>query len=215
VKVFHYSQIERWSEIVKGSWKSGEKPGLGASHRMGHHDDEAFNTCAVFALLEPIPESWTQNPYFKDVWQWLIADIGDLLLEIEVDPETDNVLVVDRGHLEGFLYEDKTGIPERYMHLSRKAAERAMMESKIPLGEFLARKKELQYSLPEVIFPQNVPLDKISVSTTQSSLEVKLSKYNRTWEAELMRRVKGIPELQSWHSNYEASQRATVSKERR
>lgn len=136
MKVFHYTKLEHYQDIVRGSYKSKNKPGLGSSHRMGHKYMEAWETSAVFALLEPSPANWMQNPYFKDIFNYL--DLGPLLLEIETDPKKDNAFVVDRGHVEGFLYEDKTGIPKKYLHPSLSTAERAYMQSKIPLRDYLA-----------------------------------------------------------------------------
>ncbi|OGH10812.1 MAG: hypothetical protein A3B38_03875 [Candidatus Levybacteria bacterium RIFCSPLOWO2_01_FULL_36_13] len=214
--VYHYSQIDKWNEIVRGSYRSSDQPGLGACRRMGHSDQEAWETSAVFALLDPTPKSWTQNSYFKDIWQWLKWDIGDLLLEIAVDLETDNVFVVDRGHVEGFLYQDKTDIPERFLHSTRKLAERKMMESRISLKDFLAKEEELQYALPEVIFPQHVPLDKIRISNTQPSLEEKARTYPEGWFRDLKIRAKQyVPELSSWINNYECREVSSPSKERR
>jgi hypothetical protein len=218
MKVFHYASIEHWQGIVNGSWKSGGEPGLGASYRMGHQDEEAYGTSAVFALLEPLPASWIQNPYFMDIWRWLVGDIGDgVLLEIETDPNRDNVFVVDRAHVEGVLYEDKTRIPERYSHPSILAAERAYMQSKVSLNDYLAGSQELQYSLPEVIFPQNVPFDRLKISDRQPLIEEGLSRYGGDIHEKLIYQINRIPDLRVWYAKYEARQQvegATVGKER-
>jgi len=217
MKVFHYTSIDRLGEIAKGSYKSRNMPGLGATRRMGHQDNEAFNTCPVFALLDPAPKEWVQNPHFSDIWQWLTADIGDLLLEIETDPKKDNVFVVDRAHIEGFLYDDKTGIPGKFLHISRKTAERALMQSKIPLSDFLAREQELQYSLPEVIFTGDVPFNRLSISSRQPLIEAKRAKYGEEWGLEMRGQLRRILEAGLWSLSAEAMRglQIPVSRERR
>lgn len=204
MKVFHYSHLKNWHGIQTGSWKSLNEPGLGASSRMGHEDMEAWNTGAVFALLEPLPDNWVKNKHFEGIWDYFRHDMGPLLLEIDVDPEKDKVFVVDRGHVEGALYEeDKKGIPEKYLHRSTIDGERAYMESKIPLREYLEKATELLYSMPEVIITEHVPLEKIRISEQQPLIEDELRRESGEFRQMLIRDIQRIPELSRWYKQRE------------
>lgn len=198
MKVFHYADHLKWRDIKKGSWRSNYKPGLGAILRLGSDDGEAWDTTAVFALLEPKPECWTSNPYFKNIWNYLRKNIGKLLLEIDIDSVKDsNVFVVDRGHPEGFLYGDKSGIPAKYLHKSRQDAERQYVLGKIPLHEYLEQRQELDFALPEVIITDDVPLEKISIAADQPLLEESL-----VIDPENIFELERIPELKTWCERY-------------
>jgi len=203
MKVFHYTHFKKWPDIKKGSYRSQNKPGLGACGRMGQEDDEAWRTGAICALLEPLPDNWVNNEHFKLTWNYLEHDIGKLLLELDVNPEEDEVFVVDRGHVEGVLHDDKKGIPEKYLHTSIATGERAYMETKIPLKEYLEQEKKLKYSLPEVVITEHFPLEKINISEHQPLLEKKLKDYdydgNKKLKEMLIKEIEEIPELSSWY----------------
>jgi len=198
MKVYHYANHLKWGDIKRGSWLSKNRPGLAAGFSLGRRDIEARNTFAVFALLEPKPVNWTENPYFKKVWDHLKNNIGSLLLEIEVDPEKDsNVYVVDRAHPEGFLYLDKTDIPEKYLHKDLQTAEQAYVLNKIPINNYVGREKEYGLALPEVIIIDHVPFDKLSVSVEQPLLEE-----NLVCNYEMIMQLERIPELNAWCERY-------------
>ncbi|OGY85666.1 MAG: hypothetical protein A2233_05630 [Candidatus Kerfeldbacteria bacterium RIFOXYA2_FULL_38_24] len=204
MKVYHYSHLSNWQNIQRGSWKSDNKPGLGAYRRIGQDDMEACNTKAVFALLEPLPDNWINNEHFKGVWDYFRYDIGTLLLEIEIDPEKDQIFMADRGHVEGVLYyEDKEGIPEKYLHPSRREGERSYMESKIPLKDYLEKAKDLRYSMPEVIITEDVPLEKIRISEQQPLIEDELRKCGEKFRQMLIRDIQSVPELSQWYKQRE------------
>ncbi len=207
MKVYHYSHFDYWRDIKRGSWKSKDKPGLGAHRRMGREDMEAWKTGAVFALLEPLPDNWVKNKDFREIWDYLRNDMGTLLLELDVDPEKDKVFVVDRGHIEGFLYDDKKGIPERYLHSTRKEGERAYMESKVSLKDYLSRAEEFGYSMPEIIISEDVPLERITISEQQPLLEEELKEYGGEYRRRRIRDIREIPELARWYKQYEGKLR--------
>jgi len=204
MKIYHYTRIDKWDDIKRGSWKSREKPGLGASRRLGRTDLEAWETAGVFGLLEPIPPKWTQSEHFKNIWGHLKGNIGELLLEIEVDADKDSdVFVLDRGHVEGFLYEDKKGIPDKYIHDKRGEAERAYMESKIPIKDYLSKQNELDYSLPEIIITKDTPFEKLNISEFQPLVEEELTNRKGEYREELVNKIKSIPELKQWFDLYQ------------
>lgn len=105
--VFHYTHFDNWEGVKNGSWESKNIPGLGANRRVGRADQEACNTTAVFALQEPLPDTWTHNADFIDIWDFFKRQVGRILLEIDINPDRDPVYILDRGHIEGFLYEQK------------------------------------------------------------------------------------------------------------
>lgn len=213
MKVYHYSHLRNWQDIQRGSWKSRNEPGLGASRRMGQDDMEAWKTGAVFALLEPLPDNWVNNQHFKGIWDYFRHDMGTLLLELDIDPEKDQVFVVDRSHVEGALYENKDGIPAEYLHSSKREGERSYMESKIPLKDYLEKAKELGYSMPEVIITENVPLGKIRTSEQQQLIEDELKKYSGEFRQMLIRDIQSIPELYRWYEQREHERELREGKE--
>jgi hypothetical protein len=156
----------------------------------------------VFALLSPLPSSWVNNPHFKGIWNYLKRNIGSLLYEIDTDPEHDQVFVVDRGHVEGYLYRHLLNTPERYCYSDKRSAERQYMLSKTPLKDYLQKQTEFNYSLPDVIFPENVPLDRVSISTQQSLLEEQLGIFKGDVRSSLINQIKQIPELDAWFESY-------------
>lgn len=201
MKVYHYARTEDWNRIKKGSYKSDNLPGLGANKRVGKHDDEAFDTCAVFALLEPLPREWVSNEHFKLTWETLKSDLyGRVLLEIEVD-DTMPVFVIDRGTIEGVLYEDKTGIPGEYLFENRKDAERAYIGNKVPLQEYVKNPEKYKFSLPEVIITAHVPFENIRISEQQPLLEEYLHHYKKSpiLLEEIHNNIRYIPELKAWY----------------
>lgn len=177
MKVYHYSRLDKWEDIENGSWESKNKPGLATNNRMGHADNEAYNCRAVFALLDPLPSTWVYNPHFIQIWSHLKRHVGRLLLEIDIDPKKDPVFVIDRAHVEGHLYKEKEGIPEKYLHGSLAEAEGAYMKSKIALGDYLNNTEGQAYSLPEVIITKQVPLKKIKISEEQPFIDEDLEIY--------------------------------------
>jgi hypothetical protein len=202
MKVYHYARARDWKDIKNGSYKSRGLPGLGASHRVGKEDMDAWNTGAVFCFLDPVPQEWVHNEHFKLTWDAIKHDIGGrILLEINVPDEDANVFVIDRGLAEGVLYKDVRGIPEKYLFPTRKEAESAYLKSKIPLKEYLEKRNEFNFTLPEVIITEHVPFDKIKISEQQPFIESDLEKYKNTpvFMEDIMRDINSIPELAEWY----------------
>lgn len=201
MKVYHYTEIKDWKDIKAGSYRSKNIPGLGANRRVGREDREAWNTGAVFCFLEPVPTDWVHNTHFKLTWDAIKHDIqGRMLLEITVDENTP-AYVIDRGLAEGHLYKEKTDIPKGYLFPTRKDAEAAYIQSKVPLKEFIEKRQDYNFSLPEVIITEDVPLEKVKISEKQPFLEEDLEKYKNTpiFMEDIMRDINSIPELKAWY----------------
>ncbi|KKT69342.1 MAG: hypothetical protein UX09_C0025G0004 [Candidatus Uhrbacteria bacterium GW2011_GWE2_45_35] len=205
MKVYHYAHLRKWQDIQKGSWKTDNRPGLSAGRRVGQRDKEAWKTMAVFAFLEPLPDSWVNNTCFKGVWMDRFrSNIGSLLLELDVDLEGGEIFVVDNGHMEGFIYQKETGIPKKYLHRSNEEAERAYMESKISLKDYLEKAEDLGYSMPEIIILKDVPMERIRISDQQPLIEEDLEKYGEgSFKRDLISDIQRIPELSRWFEKRE------------
>ena len=198
MKVYHYTHIERWPEIKSSLQTEGHKTGLVAHRQLGKVNNEAWNTKAVFALLEPKPQAWVLNPYFKETWRRLLKYTGTLLTEIEVNPQTDtNLFVVDRAHLQGFWTESKNDIPQKYLHPVLLLAENAYIKSKVHLNEYLNRESEFNYCLPEIIITEDIPPERVSICPVQPFVERLLQ--DAHFNLPNYRTILEIPELKELH----------------
>lgn len=211
MKLYHYSKLDDWNYIQDGSDMSDDQPGLGANHRLGL-SDEVKDILAVWAFVDPEPNEWKSNEQFPKAWKTLKANIGKMLLEIEIDDKNDKIgdsaYVVDWGHMEGYLRpttEGETPI-SHYSHKTRRDAELAYLGSKIPLKEFLAKGTDVGYSLPEVIVTEHIPLEKIKISEKQPLLQEYMDDRPlamlREWKTGIARRIQEIPELKKWWEEY-------------
>jgi hypothetical protein len=141
-----------------------------------------------------------------------------------VDPGRDkSVFVLDQAHLRGGDYDPSGHLvegsflpkyPRKYYHTTFQEAERAYMDSKVPLQTYLEKEKQLGYSLPEVIFMEDVPLDRVHVADKQPKLAEELdslppgnetiSIYRRTTNREqMMEAIRHVPGLEEWYRRYE------------
>ncbi|MFA6076793.1 MAG: hypothetical protein WC735_01815 [Candidatus Paceibacterota bacterium] len=202
MKVYHYTSLDNWALIKKGSWKSRDKSGLGAIRRVGQVHEDALDTGAVFALLEPVPKNWTHNTQFPDIWFHLTRDIGRMLLEIQVDESDKNVFVVDRGEIEKFLYKIGSEGGGKEIYNERKIAEGKYIGSKVPIAEYLRHPERYPFVLPEVIFTDDIPIEKISISAEQPLMQELLDKEvgeTGSYRDSVIRQIKEIPELKAWY----------------
>ena len=200
--LYHYSHLKDQIGIQEGSWKSSGKPGLGATLRLGTTYPPARDFSAVFCHLSPLPKSWISNSEFPGIWQHFRSDMGTVLLEIYVDENKDSeIFVVDRGHVEGFLFINKERVPQRYLHQTREEAEKAYFDSRIPLRDYLAKSGEIGFSLPEVVIEHDVPLEQIRISSEQPLLEKNIREGRSV--KELQHVAQDIPALQEWYKTYQ------------
>ena len=202
--IYHYTHSPRWKEIKQDGLQPNRLEGIVRS-------PDFF----AFGLLDPTPDAWTRNKDFPTIWESLKGHIGEILLEIKVDPESDEVYVVDRGHYEGSTGENPN-IPPRYRHSSLEEGTKAYIGSRVPLKDYLRQAEHLQYSLPEIIFGEPISPDRIHVSETQPLLEEDIAlknwirgideppQQNTLKEKEVLarERLKTIPELGPWFETY-------------
>jgi hypothetical protein len=177
-KIFHYTNGKAWkgmqygykdylvpvpnsdeminSEDVRGLYPTGRCIALGNS--LIPYPDKAYESVNR-ALLEPIPDDWIHNDEFQNIWVRLMGDIMRektvILLEVTVNFEDDDVWVLDRGHVEHFLYQNA-----RY---NRKEAFTLFWNSRVPLKFYLTHQNELGFRLPVVVIFSIIPVKRLRV----------------------------------------------------
>lgn len=194
MKIFHYSSLDYWPEIAS-EW-------LRPSHRLWREFSPAFNLGAVFWLLEARPNQWIQNKNFPESWWALYRSTGRLLLEIEVDPS--EVYIIERWHVEGFLYGNLANSPEKFRHNTLRDSEKAYFDSIIPLKHYLDHQSKYDYSLPEILMLNRVPSERVAISGTQQKLEEAIELY-RIWNIfrkSIIRRMAETPWLEYLYDKY-------------
>ncbi len=205
MKVYHYISLKDWKNVKNGSWQSADKPGL-SMNRIGRVNKEASETAAIFALLDPMPNEWVDNKKYPDIWGYLKRDVGSLLLEINIKEDDLNIYVIDRGYMENFLYKEGANDDNE----GREIAENNYVKSKIRLSEYLKNKDKLKFILPEIIFTEKIPFEKISISKEQPLLEEEFMENIPKTATELIKlreRDKStirreIPELSEWYTKF-------------
>jgi hypothetical protein len=211
MKIYHYTSLLNIGAILGKN--PGGTVGLTPRRTVGIHFSPRDNPRAIFGLLEPMPESWINNPDFPDTWEILKQNLqaqgeGGLLIEINVDPEKDQVFVGERGHLEGFLHKDKQGVPVELLRQNQAAAEEAFLGTKLPLAEYLVREQSGKgFSLPEVLIFNAIPPERITVSSQQPLLEESLARRRgegREYLIYLINKGSAKKELLPWKLAYES-----------
>lgn len=208
MKLYHYSKIDNWDEIKEGSWVSEDRPGLGANLRMGIEDEGAKETLGLWAFLSPVPEEWKTNEKFPNVWDNLKANMGKMLLEIDIDENDTTAFVADWAHMEGYVrpVKENEESSNQYTHKTRLDAEGAYYKTKISLKDFLDNHDALHYTLPEVILTDHVPLEKIKISETQPLLQEYMDlrplSMLKEWKSGMAKKINEIPELKKWWEDY-------------
>ena len=167
MKLYHYARLENLEEIKNGSWKSGGTPGIAASARLGKEGKKARKLGVGFAFFQPLPDDWFKNPEFSCPWSWLV---GRALLEIEHDNENNPAYVVDRAHTLRFQVMSKNLSADEFRQRQREA-ENAYAESRIDAEYYLEHSDELKYVLPEVIFHDSIPLERINILEYQPMIK--------------------------------------------
>lgn len=202
MEVFHYTHDYNW-RCIKGDqdWKvEGEMKGP-----VGW----------TFALLKPEPPEWVNNPMFPNLWETLMKRCGRItfpgevvytdrlvLLAIDVDVNNPNVFVADRGVWE--IAERDLGSDIAQTVPSQQAQD-SYYGSRVPLAQYLDRKEELMFLLPEVQIGEPIPLTKIRPNNYQPALEryiesksrgnLSNQKWKAKWEAEFLG-------LEDWYIDY-------------
>jgi hypothetical protein len=118
--------------------------------------DEAHDG-TIQGLLEPEPTSWTKNPKFPKLWQYLMGDICResevMLLSFEILP-TDAAFVLERAHMERELYK-----PEgRSTKASKNRAFSRYWRSRVPVSQY-----DGSYSVPQLTLWSTIAFERLRV----------------------------------------------------
>jgi hypothetical protein len=164
--MYHYTNPEAYSSMKTG--RTYREKGLLpirrfiTLNRRVDLPEKAFEG-NIQGLLEPEPESWTNNPEFPEVFRYLAHDLCKrdelMLLSVELLP-TDDAYVVDRAHFERFLYRgvyQKAGNPLPPDYTEDKAL-RLYWESRVPVNEYKGG-----YSLPQFSVWSPIDFDRLKV----------------------------------------------------
>lgn len=198
MKVWHYSQVLEW-----GSQKgvNSRERGIGLSPRLNRR----LGQRAIFALFDPLPKKWIENPVFPQAWQLLLEHIGHLLLEIDVDPQRDRVFVTDAGYYVAADYTLNREIaPKKYQRWYPELIG-SYQSSMVPLATYQQRRTRLSYALPEVVFLEDLPLERVHVSQEQPLINwiLQLRREGRvTFEDQFIEAFGRIPELREAYESY-------------
>jgi len=219
-KVYHYTSLPNAGMILGNCRQPGYRPGL--EPHLGVKSTPPLEiTRASFALLEPVPKSWTNNLFFPGVWNFLKERINaegpaPILLEVSIDTQSNKVFVADWAHMEAAskaaLYSSPLAIPSRYSHTNIQEAKQAYINSMIPIDEYLQGKMhgEVTHSIPEVLILEHLSRENIHVSTIQPLLEENLA-WARKWGEDKYQEIASLillgyiaKELMPWRKSYEA-----------
>ena len=159
---------------------------------------------AIFALTHPMSASWRLNKHYPDAWDDLISlevGISRMLLEVETS-SSDEIKVYDYGYK---LF------AQMYAAYDAKAMEEAELHylaNGLPLKTYLDTLDQGQdFSLPEVVILNPIPLERLSVSPTQPLLdeviEGRVRYRHRIGEQVydrqiLLQQIQTVPELLQW-----------------
>ncbi len=213
LQLYHYTHPRKCVEILRG-----ESPGLSPISVINSlKGNELYGS---FALLESLPDNWVNNTYFPDFWDRLKSHMGQILLEVDVNPKSDGVNVVDRGHMVKFNSSLPRGnitsnVPQQFDHNTLEQAMEAYVQSGIPILGYLEKSGDFLYVLPEAVITKPISSKRILVSQTQPLLEEELRTggiqigdklpEDRLMEDRIRNAgfyVKRIPELQGWFAKY-------------
>lgn len=182
VTVFHYTTRNAYAAMRTGAVY---RPGLLPIRRFvspweaKHLPIEAYNG-AIQALLEPEPQSWTENPEFSHMWKRLMYDIivkaneytdngTVLLLSFDVTPG-DDAYVVEWAHRERHLRKEN---PTEEM--SENSC-RDYWESRVPILDYKGG-----YSVPEVVIWNPVEYERLGVEQEISTAQLQQRIAEKDW----------------------------------
>lgn len=194
--VYHYTYLDKWPDIQKQGLQPRSRQSLASQLTIKDTPH------ATFALLDKEPSEWQNEGPFPQLWNEFKGTRGDLLLEIEVDPSQDQILVGDAGYIEGYLYRkhhDQLRIPNEYLIVEPDIAYEAYEASLIPLSEYL-EDDCLSYLVPEVQIRTPVPPERIQIGEEQPLLEYQLGsgRFVDVWTYPLPTIVKFQSDLTAW-----------------
>lgn len=205
---YHYSRIDSWVN-------AGSAEPLVPRTSLDGVFFKGTGWRATFALPEPLPTAWIDNPRFPHAWEELKKHMGKMLVELALTP-TDQVMVLDQGLTYEYWPEGKR-LPawstDAWVELERNAYrnEERYWNERIPLEQYLADPSKI--SLPEIIILNPIPRERVRISSQQPLIEETIKTAaesgNDFWTRHLLEQLRmGIPELQRWVAPCEATLRS-------
>lgn len=198
--LYHYTSPALWKQISEGTSGCAYKGLIPQSSPAFHIDPQK----GIFALTSPMPESWMLNKDYPDAWDDLISlemGIGRMLLEVETI-SSDEIKVYDYGFK---LF------AQMYSTYDAKAIEEAegrYLANGLPVRAYLDKVAGGEdFSLPEVVILNPIPLERLSISKTQPLLdeviEGRVRYRNPVHQLAddreiLLWQIQNIPELSRW-----------------
>ncbi len=198
--LYHYTRPNLWKHISQGTGEQGFK-GLVPKSMPTESGNSPYS---VFTLTDPLPASWRLNKDYPDAWSDLISldsGIGQMLLEVEVAP-TDRIRVYDYAYI---LF---TNTYCAYDSKAREDGDFAYLSHGLSLDSYLERLRGGQdFSLPEVLIQNPVPLERLRVSATQPLIDQVIDgnapfRYRTSEQQEdrrvLLQEIQAVSELAPW-----------------
>lgn len=178
----------------------------------------------TFALLEPEPEDWVNNTRIPNAWEALMRHVGTVvhdreiihveslvLLAIEVDLDDPNVFVADLGEMGNVGGNDLKLIFSPTERLRQTQIQQQALDaysgSRVPISEYLERKEDLGFQLPEVHIGGDIPLSNVRAHNYQPAVERMIEtswwtkgdllsqKFEASWQARILN-------LDEWYVDY-------------
>lgn len=158
-KAFHYTKWNKLPDILGDEYTTNRER-LGLLPHRGYAGQMGVGESAVYALLEPTPESWVSQP---DHWNHLKWCTGPILLEIDLP----TFLKTQIGIRATFIGDWNVAVSEG----DNPEAAKRYQESFIPIEDYQEDPKKFLFSLPELQIKTHIPKEFIKVSEVQPHLE--------------------------------------------
>lgn len=165
-----------------------------------YYTGKPYHIGRLCALLEPLPDSYVNNPHFLYEWIDLKKHVGKILIEVDVDEGDESIFVADRAHIIGHSAVDQGKIPPKYIHQTRWEADEAFYQNRVSLREYL---QEIQatkdfFLLPEVNLTTRVPKERLGIPHYQPLLQEELEGMDNDQRSKEITQLLKIPQMRPW-----------------
>ncbi len=193
MNIYHYIKLNNIVDMVSSG-------GLKTRRRFSRDPkNDFFDKACLYFFLDKNASNWSNNNEFTDAYKVLFDELGELLLEVEINENDKDAFVADFGYIENF--ERGCNIKnDKFSSNSFEESQNKYTKSLIPLKEYLLKKDHIDYSLPQVVVFHDIKLENIKISKDQELLE-KYIFYDKKFY--LIDRIKAIhsSNLSNWLNN--------------
>lgn len=188
MKGFHYTQLNKFPEMLVSLKERGE------AMKKRPLCEPLFSERGTFAFLEPEPREWMENSFLPNVWKHVRAQFGELLLELEIDPN--RACVLNYAPMYYYHYapdytDEETGQSMPSATLPQVAD--AYVSSRRTVAEYL--KSESKYQLPEVFIPYDVHWTAVTIAPHQPQILADLDSIAHEKRDEYLKHLNLVPEI--------------------